>query len=135
MGFTTKRIQTMFIQTSIGEFSLSGKAGEDPEMKPFTISVEDSDDGLTNDGQMIVNAQKTRAYIQGVFAYSDAQIPFIKDNIQNAINTGNGQPVSCVMTDSTIWSAIVIFVGDIVYNGTGTQELKVASALDWIQTG
>ena len=122
MGFTTKKIQTMFIQTGIGEFTLSGKAGEDPELKLFTDSIEDTDDGLTNDNQLIINASKTRSYIQGVFAYSDADIPFIQNNIQSGIVNGSGQPVNCVMTDGFIYSATGVFVGDILYNGTGTQE-------------
>lgn len=134
MGFTTKRIQTMFIQTDIGEFSLSGKAGEDPELKLFTDSVEDSDDGMTNDGQLIINASKTRSYVQGVFAYTDSDIPFIQSNVKSAIANGVGQPVNAVMTDGSIYSCIGVFVGDILYNGAGTQELKFASAQDWILT-
>lgn len=134
MGYTTKRIQTIFIQTGIGELVLSGKVGEDPELKLFTDSVEDSDDGMTNDGQPIINASKTRSYIQGVFAYQDADIPFIQNNIQSAIANGAGQPINAVMTDGSIYSSIGFFVGDILYNGTGTQELKLASAQDWVLT-
>ena len=113
---------------------LSGKVGEDPELKLFTDSVEDSDDGMTNDGQPIINASKTRSYIQGVFAYQDADIPFIQNNIQSAIANGAGQPINAVMTDGSIYSSIGFFVGDILYNGTGTQELKLASAQDWVLT-
>lgn len=124
----------MFVQTGEGELVLSGKAGEDPELKPFTDSIDDSDDGLTNDGQLIINASKERAYIQGVFAYSDADIPKIKNNVDTAKQNGVGQPVNCVMTDGTIYSAIGAFVGSIVYNGTGTVELKLVTASDWIQS-
>jgi hypothetical protein len=132
MGFTTKRIQSVFIQTGIGELILSGKTGEDPELKLFTDSVEDSDDGMTNDGQLIVNALKARSYVQGVFGFKDSDIPFIQNNIQNAIATGNGQPINIVMTDTSIYSAFGVLTGDILYNGTGTMELKISSAQDWI---
>jgi len=133
MGFKTKKIQTMFITTPRGEVVLSGKAGEDPEIKPFTSEVEDADDGLTNDGQMILNVMPTRSYIQGVFAYKDEDQAFIKSAIDAARFSDDAEiPANCVMTDGSIYSNTGIFVGAPIYNGTGTIELKFASAKDWI---
>jgi len=135
MGYITKKIQTMFVQTSLGELVLSAKAGEDPEIKMFTGSIEDSDDGLTNDGQMIKNYMVARSYIQGVFAYQDSDVALIRSTVENArITASSDIPVNVVMTDGSIYSNTGAFVGDIVYNGTGTIELKFAAALDWIQS-
>lgn len=134
MGFITKRIQNMFVDTADGQLVLSGKAGEDPELKLFTDSIDDSDDGMTNDGQMIYTGNKTRSYIQGVFAYSDADIPLIQGSVQQALLTGEGVPANVLCTDGTIYSNSGAFVGDIMYGGTGTQELKFAGAQDWIQS-
>lgn len=136
MTIRSKRIQTMFVQTPQGEVALSGKAGEDPELKPFTESIEDADDGLTNDGQLIINVEKMRAYIQGVFGYKDEDVPFLQSGI-NAVKNNlsgyeNGMPVNCLMTDGSIYSNRGVFAGPIVYNGAGTQELKFVSALDWV---
>lgn len=123
----------MFVQTPNGELTLSAKAGEDPEIKMFTGAIEDSDDGLTNDGQLIKNYMSARSYIQGVFAYQDSDVPLIRSTVENArINAASDIPVNVVMTDGTIYSNTGAFVGDIIYNGTGTIELKFASALDWI---
>ena len=125
----------MFVQTSLGELVLSAKAGEDPEIKMFTGSIEDSDDGLTNDGQMIKNYMVARSYIQGVFAYQDSDVALIRSTVENArITASSDIPVNVVMTDGSIYSNTGAFVGDIVYNGTGTIELKFAAALDWIQS-
>jgi len=132
MGFITKRIQSMIVKTSGGDLVLSGKTGEDPELKLFTDSIEDTDDGMTNDGQLIITLNKTRSYIQGVFAYSDADIPLIQASIQEALATGKGVPANVVCTDGIIYSNKGAFVGDIIYNGIGTQELKFAGAQDWI---
>ena len=135
MSFITKKIQTMFVKTPDGDLVLSAKAGEDPEIKHFTGSLEDSDDGMTNDGQLIKNYTPTRSYIQGVFAYKDDDIPLIQATIEDArINPDSDVPVNVVMTDGTIFSNSGAFVGPIVYNGTGTIEFKFASALDWIQS-
>jgi hypothetical protein len=135
MSFITKRIQTMFVETSGGDLALSAKAGEDPEIKPFTGSIEDSDDGMTNDGQLLLNYQPTRAYIQGVFAYKDSDVPLIQSVIEAVRSNPTGEvPVNCLMTDGTIYSNSGVFVGPIIYNGTGTIELKFVSALDWIQS-
>jgi hypothetical protein len=134
MAFITKRIQNLFASTPTGELVLSGKAGEDPELKLFTDSIDDSDDGLTNDGQLIITQNKTRSYIQGVFAYADADVPKIQSAIQSVIRGGAEIPFNIVCTDGSIYSNTGIFVGDVIYNGTGTQELKIASALDWIQS-
>jgi hypothetical protein len=125
----------MFVKTPDGDLVLSAKAGEDPEIKHFTGSLEDSDDGMTNDGQLIKNYTPTRSYIQGVFAYKDDDIPLIQATIEDArINPDSDVPVNVVMTDGTIFSNSGAFVGPIVYNGTGTIEFKFASALDWIQS-
>lgn len=135
MTFISKKIQTMFISTPRGEVALSGKAGEDPEVKANIGSIEDADDGLTNDGHMIINYQVTRSYIQGVFGYADADQPFIKSAIDAARTSANSEvPVNCVFTDGSIASNKGVFVGDIVYNGAGTLELKFACAADWIFT-
>jgi hypothetical protein len=134
MAFITKRIQNMFVDTPDGQLVLSGKAGEDPELKLFVNSVEDTDDGLTNDNQLLITDNRTRSYIQGVFAYADADIPLINAAVQQAIQTGGLAPANVVCTDGTIYSNTGTFVGDIVYNGTGTQELKFAAAADWIQS-
>lgn len=131
--FNSKKIQTMFIQTPLGELALSGKAGEEPEIKDFTGTIEDSDDALTNDGQMILNYMRTRSYIQGVFGYSDEDVPLIQSMIEAARTTNNAEfPANCVMTDGSIKSNTGTFVGPPTYNGTGTIELKFASAKDWI---
>lgn len=125
----------MFITTPLGELTLSAKAGEDPEIKPFTGSIEDTDDGLTNDGQMIKNFMVARTYIQGVFAYQDSDVPFIRSIIENArTNAASDVPANVVMTDGSIYSNLGTFVGDIIYNGTGTIELKFAAAQDWIES-
>lgn len=124
----------MFITTPLGEVALSAKAGEDPEIKMFTGSIEDNDDGLTNDGQLIKNFMVARSYIQGVFAYKDSDVPYIRSVIENArTNAISDVPVNVVMTDGTIYSNAGTFAGDIIYNGTGTLELKFVAALDWIQ--
>lgn len=131
--FSTKKIQTLFIQTALGELALSAKAGEDPEIKPFVGSVEDTDDGMTNDGQMIGNYMPTRTHIQGVFAYSDDDIPKLQSIIEAVRSSTNFEvPANCLMTDGTIYSNKGTFVGPLLYNGTGTIELKFASAKDWI---
>ena len=125
----------MFITTPLGELTLTAKAGEDPEIKPFTGSIEDTDDGLTNNGQMIKNFMVERTYIQGVFAYQDSDVPFIRSIIENArTNAASDVPANVVMTDGSIYSNIRTFVGDIIYNGTGTIELKFAAAQDWIES-
>lgn len=125
----------MFVQTPNGELVLSAKAGEDPEIKMFTGSIEDADDGLTNDGQLIKNYMAARSYIQGVFAYQDSDVPLIRSTVENArINAESDIPVNVVMTDGSIYSNTGAFVGDIIYNGTGTIELKFAAALDWIES-
>lgn len=135
MSYIAKKIQTMFVQTPQGELVLSAKAAEDPEIKPFTGSIEDSDDGLTNDGQMIKNYNAARSYIQGVFAYQDSDVDLIQSTINAArVNPLSDVPVNCVMTDGSIYSNTGAFVGDITYNGTGTIELKFASALDWVKS-
>lgn len=131
--FNTKKIQTLFVQTAIGELALSAKAGEDPEIKPFTGSIEDTDDGMTNDGQMIANYMPTMSYIQGVFAYSDNDVPKLQSIIEAARTSGAFEvPANCLMTDGTIYSNQGTFVGPLLYNGTGTIELKFVSAKDWI---
>lgn len=133
MSYITKKIQTMFVTTPDGDLVLSAKAGEDPEIKHFTGSIEDTDDGMTNDGQLIKNYTPTRSYIQGVFAYQDADISLVQSTIEEArINPNSDVPVNVVMTDGTIYSNSGAFVGDIIYNGTGTIEFKFAAALDWI---
>lgn len=135
MTFISKKIQTMFVTTPRGEVVLSAKAGEDPEMKLFVGAIEDSDDALTNDGQMILNYVPTRTYIQGVFGFKQADQAFIQSAINAARVSDNVEiPVNCVMTDGSIYSNKGVFVGDIVYNGTGTIELKFASAQDWIES-
>lgn len=123
----------MFVQTPTGELTLSGKSGEDPEIKPFTGSIEDSDDGMTNDGQLIKNYIPTRSYIQGVFAYQDSDISKVESVVENArVNPNSDVPVNVVMTDGSIYSATGTFVGEIIYNGTGTIEFKFVSAQNWI---
>ncbi len=123
----------MFVTTPLGELTLSGKAGEDPEIKPFTGSIADTDDGMTNDGQIIKDYVPTRSYIQGVFAYQDSDIALVKSIIENArVNPDSDVPANIVMTDGSIYSNSGTFVGDIIYNGTGTIEFKFVSAQDWI---
>lgn len=135
MSYITKKIQTMFIQTPIGELALSAKAGEDPEIKPFTGAIEDTDDGMTNDGQLIKNYMPTRSYIESVFAYQDSDVPLVKSVIESArVNAVSDVPANVVMTDGSIYSNVGTFVGDIIYNGTGTIELKFVAAQDWIQS-
>lgn len=125
----------MFVQTPNGELTLSAKAGEDPEIKPFTGAIEDTDDGMTNDGSLIKNYMPTRSYIQGVFAYQDSDVALIKSTIENArINAISDIPINVVMTDGSIYSNVGVFVGDVIYNGTGTIELKFVSAQDWISS-
>jgi hypothetical protein len=133
MTFISKKIQTMFVSTPKGEVALSGKAGEDPEIKPNVGEIEDADDGLTNDGQMIVNYVVTRSYIQGVFGYKDEDQALIKSCIDAARTSAIAEvPVNCVFTDGSIGSNKGTFVGAPTYNGTGTIELKFACAQDWI---
>jgi hypothetical protein len=133
MTFNSKKIQTMFVSTPKGEIALAGKAGEDPEIKPNVGEIEDADDGLTNDGQLIVNYMVTRSYIQGVFGYKDSDQDYIKSAIDAARVTAAAEvPVNCVFTDGSIGSNKGVFVGAPTYNGTGTIELKFACAQDWI---
>lgn len=132
MGFITKRIQNAYIETPAGDLVLSGKAGESPEFKLFTESIEDTDDQLTYDGQMIVSGEKKRSHIQGVFAYADSDIALIQSSVQQAIGTGDGSPCDIVCTDGSIYSNVIMFVGDVMYSGEGTQELKMSAASDWI---
>lgn len=135
MSYITKKIQTMFVQTPGGELALSAKAGEDPEIKPFIGAIEDTDDGMTNAGELIKNYMPTRSYVQGVFAYQDSDVPLIKSVVDNArVNAISDVPVNVVMTDGSIYSTTGTFAGDIIYNGTGTIELKFVSAQDWIQS-
>jgi len=135
MSFITKKIQTMFVQTPDGDLVLSAKAGEDPEIKHFTGSIDDDDEGMTNDNQLIKNYKPERSYIQGVFAYQDADVALLQATIEDArFNPQSDVPVNVVMTDGTIFSNSGAFVGPIIYNGTGTIELKFACALDWIQS-
>jgi hypothetical protein len=135
MSFRVKKIQTMFVSTPAGEVALSGKSGEDPELKMFTGMIEDTDDAMTNDGQMILNYMRTRSYIQGVFAYSDDDVPALQSMIEAARTAAVAEfPVNCVFTDGSIGSNTGNFVGDLIYNGTGTIELKFASAKDFIFT-
>lgn len=123
----------MFVQTPNGELTLSGKSGEDPEIKPFVGAIEDTDDGMTNDGQLIKNYIPSRSYIQGVFAYQDSDIDKVKSVVENArTNAISDVPVNVVMTDGSIYSNSGTFVGEIIYNGTGTIEFKFVSATDWI---
>jgi hypothetical protein len=130
--FKSKQIQTMFVSTPNGEVALSGKAGEEPELKPFTGTVADTDDGMTNDGQLILEYARTRSYIQGVFGYKDEDMPLIQSVVEAArVSALAEYPVNCVFTDGSIGSNTGTFVGDIMYNGTGTIELKFASAKDW----
>lgn len=134
MGFITKKIQNVYIETPAGDMTLSGKSGESPEMKLFNDTIADTDDDLTNDGQFIVTGEKTRSYIQGVFGYADGDQPLIQSSIQNSLATGNGSPANVVMTDGSIYSNEILIVGDPNYNGDGTIELKFVGALDWIQS-
>ena len=135
MSYIAKRIQTMFVQTPSGELTLSAKAGEDPEFKLFTGSIESSEDGMTNDGQMIKNHMSTRSYIEGVFAYQDSDMPLIQATINGAkVNAASDIPVNVVMTDGTIFSNTGAFVNPITYDGTGTLTLRFESALDFIQS-
>ncbi len=125
MSFKTKKIQNLFVATPAGDLALSPKSGEDPEIKPFVSAIEDTDDGMTNDGQLIINSMPARTYIQAVYGFSDDDLPLLKSI--------NGEvPVNAVFTDGSIYSNTGVFVGEIVYNGTGTIELKFASAKDWI---
>ena len=111
MSYITKKIQTMFVTTPDGDLTLSGKSGEDPEIKPFNGSIEDTDDGMTNDGQLIKNFMAARSYIQGVFAYQDSDIALLKSVIENArINPVSDVPVNVVMTDGSIYSNSGTFV-------------------------
>jgi hypothetical protein len=131
----TKKISTFNVATPVGDLVLSAKAGEDPEFKAFTTSIEDSDDGLSNDGKMIFNEMTERAYIQGVFLYEDDDIPSLKSVIDFVkTNPTEGVPANIVWTDSSIDSNTGCFVGALVYNGTGTIELKFACAKDWINS-
>lgn len=135
MSYITKKIQTMFVQTPLGDLVLSAKAGEDPEFKPFIGAIESVDDGLTNDGQLIKNYVPTRSYIEGVFAYKDSDMPKIQSTIEDAkINPDSDVPVNVVMTDGTILSNTGTFANPITYDGTGTLTLRFESALDFIQS-
>lgn len=135
MSFRAKKIQTAFFSTPLGELALSGKSGEDPELKNFTGAIEDTDDGLSNDGQMLLNYMKTRSYLQGVYMYADSDISKIQSLIEAARTSEVAEfPVNCVFTDGSIGSNRGNFVGDIIYNGAGTIELKFACASDWIFT-
>lgn len=132
---TTKKISTFNVATPIGDLVLSAKSGEDPEFKPFTTSIEDSDDGLSNDGKMIFNEMTERSYIQGVFLYEQDDVPLLKSVIDFVkTNPTEGVPVNIVWTDGSIDSNTGVFVGPLVYNGTGTIELKFACAKDWINS-
>lgn len=133
MSFSTKKISSFHISTPAGELVLSAKSGEDPEIKMFTDEIEDTDDAMTNDGQMILNVVPSRSYIQNVYGYSDADIPKINAMITQAKAGNNAEvPANAVMTDGSIYSNTGVFVGPIVYNGTGTIEFKFACAQDWI---
>ncbi|MDA3953122.1 MAG: hypothetical protein PF485_05715 [Bacteroidales bacterium] len=135
MSYISVKIQTMFVKTPKGELTLSAKAGEDPEMKLFVGHIESSGVGMTNDGQLIKNHVTERAYIKGVFAYQNSDMPLIKSCIDNAkVNPNSDVPANIVMTNGDIYSNVGIFADPIVYNGTGTLELNFESAQDWITT-
>lgn len=133
MSFSVKKIASLYVSTALGELVLSAKSGEDPEIKMLVDEIEDTDDAMTNDGQLILNVVPSRAYIQQVYAYSDADVPKIKSAAIQAKAGNNAEaPANAVMTDGSIYSNKGVFVGPIVYNGTGTIELKFSSAEDWI---
>lgn len=133
MGFKTKKIQNLYVSTPDGDLVLSAKSGEDPEFKPFIDSIEDTDDGLTNDGQLILNVMPERSYIQGVFGYSDEDVPLLKSLIEFVKSTPtDGVPANVIFTDGSIYSNVGVFSGGLIYNGTGTIELKFVSAKDFI---
>lgn len=135
MGFITKKIQNMYVTTPDGDVVLSAKSGEDPEIRPFGGSIESSADQMTEDGQPIKNFMTERSYIQGVFAFNDADMPKLQSSINDAkINADSDIPCNVVMTDGTIYSNSGFFAGPLVYNGTGTIELRFESSLDWIQS-
>lgn len=125
MSFKTKKIQNLFVETPAGSLVLSPKSGEDPEIKPFTDTIEDTDDGMTNDGQLIINSVPTRTYVQSVYGYRDEDLPKLKSIVDEV-------PVNVVFSDGSIYSNTGVFVGEILYNGTGTLELKFVCAKDWI---
>lgn len=131
-SFVTKEILNLFVTTPDGEVVLSGKAGEVPELNLFTKSIEDSDDNLTNDGQLIINVKNLRSHIKGVFAYKDADIPMLQSGINQVIGGGAELPVNVLCTDGSIYSNSGVFVGQLMYSAAGTQELKFVSAQDWI---
>lgn len=131
----TKKILTLNVATPEGDLVLSAKAGEDPEFKAFTRSVEDSDDAMSNAGEMILNVMIERSYVQGVFLYRDEDVPKLLSLIEFAeAGPGDGVPANIVWTDGSIYSNVGTFVGGLIYNGTGTIELKFASGKDWIIT-
>lgn len=135
MGFITKKIQTMYIETPNGDVALSAKTGEDPEFKLFVGSVESAEDGMTNDGQLIYNYVPSRSYIQGVFAYQDSDMPKLQSAIDQAKTDPNAEtPTNVLFTDGSIYSNSGAIVNPILYNGTGTFELRFESALDFIQS-
>jgi hypothetical protein len=131
----TKKILTLNVATPLGDLVLSAKAGEDPEFKAFAVSIEDSDDALSNDGEMIFNQMIERTYVQGVFLYRDEDVPKLQSLVE-LVSTGDigGVPANLIWTDGSIYSNTGVFVGGLIYNGTGTQELKFASGKDWIIT-
>lgn len=131
MAFVAKKILSLHVDTPNGLLILSPKTGEDPEIKPFTSMIDDADDGMTNDGRLILNSVQSRSYIQNVYAYQDSDIDLLI-SVLNAGKQGIETPVNAVMMDGSIYSNVGIFVGDIIYNGTGTIELKFASAKDWV---
>jgi len=135
MSFITKKIEAMFVQTPNGDVVLEAKSGEDPSIKQFTGSIESTDDGMTNAGQLIKNFIPTRSYIEGVFAYKDSDVPKLQSTIEVAkTNPDSDVPVNVVMTDGTIFSNTGTFVNPLAYDGTGTWTLRFESALDWIQS-
>lgn len=132
----TKKILTLNVPTPQGDLVLSAKAGEDPEFKPFTKAVEDADDGMSNDGELLVNIEIQRSYISGPFLYRDKDVPKLLALIE-LVESGSsdGVPANILWTDGSIDSnPSGVFVGGLIYNGTGTIELKFASAQDWINT-
>lgn len=132
MIFVSQHISTMLITTPAGkEIALSAKASEDPEIKMFTDEIESADDGLTNDGHLIVKSTKSRTYIKATFGFNPDDVPVLKSIIDFGVK-GLESAASAVMTDSSIYSNEIILTDPIINKGDGTIELSFESAKDWI---
>lgn len=133
MTIIAKQISYALVGTPDGDVVLKAKAGETPEFKPNVGSIESTDDGMTNTGELILNHQSTRSYLQGVFGYVDSDQPKLQAAIDLAKTAADSETtLDVVFTDGSILSNTGVIVNPLIHNAPGTFEFRFESALDFI---